>query len=294
MGQVIVDNIDLLEPNLRIPGKKPVGQVKVDWSHSIPSTYQLLSAYLFRSPDYTTTVDAAAQPMILYDAAQERRYDVIVDNPVYWKFAQDNKGMLLKKTGAGAARFLFKDADPFNVFRWNPILTNDSYTILGSGVLHSVASLYLADTTVQHLQYISVSFSATSQTMRCINKAQWSASYDEVFSLNLAVGDELFWGVSWDRGTGYRGAHLGNQVRTRTNFTGSGLSTTGAWNIFRSLNSISPRYLFVFAKSLPAHIVDEVRLDPYQFLIPSLGAGLRFIGAKSLAGPTLFMSAYGA
>ena len=30
MGQVIVDNIDLLEPNLRIPGKKPVGQVKIN------------------------------------------------------------------------------------------------------------------------------------------------------------------------------------------------------------------------------------------------------------------------
>ncbi len=35
MGQVIVDNIDLLEPNLRIPGKKPVGQVKIDWSHPL-------------------------------------------------------------------------------------------------------------------------------------------------------------------------------------------------------------------------------------------------------------------
>ncbi len=53
MGQVIVDNIDLLEPNLRIPGKKPVGQVKIDWEdNSAPKLFCWLagtSAYRFLS-----------------------------------------------------------------------------------------------------------------------------------------------------------------------------------------------------------------------------------------------------
>jgi len=56
MGQVIVDNIDLLEPNLRIPGKKPVGNVTAidGWSawmmgglrsHGVGKTSRVLTSF---------------------------------------------------------------------------------------------------------------------------------------------------------------------------------------------------------------------------------------------------------
>ena len=44
---LIVDEVMLREPNLLVPGKKPVGPVKIDWSH--PSANGLVGCYLLNS-----------------------------------------------------------------------------------------------------------------------------------------------------------------------------------------------------------------------------------------------------
>ena len=43
MADLIVDEVMLREPNLLLPGKKPVGSVKIDWDH--PISKNLLSCW---------------------------------------------------------------------------------------------------------------------------------------------------------------------------------------------------------------------------------------------------------
>ena len=51
----IVDETYLREPNLWVPGKKPIGPVKIDWEH--PYTKGLVAAYIFQVKDGNNAID---------------------------------------------------------------------------------------------------------------------------------------------------------------------------------------------------------------------------------------------
>jgi len=86
MGQYYVDEAGLREPNLLVPGKKPVGSVKIDWSH--PLTEGLISACIFN--EGFGPLRDLARPGILLERDAYSTNPVAIWNPGPFGMAGEN------------------------------------------------------------------------------------------------------------------------------------------------------------------------------------------------------------
>lgn len=138
MAKVIVDDALLREPNLWIPGKKPVGEVKVDWNN--PWSKRLIAAYTFRINDRRDLVNG---DLITKDTAEfvPKGFDVgtndfpsIITPP---RMSQSNGWIAFGFIGNGTpdtyGRYLRSSSGGFEV-RLNNSQTKSSVVINGSTV----------------------------------------------------------------------------------------------------------------------------------------------------------------
>ncbi len=266
MGQVIVDNIDLLEPNLRIPGKRPVGQVK---SEKVIGWWTAQNGFMSGFNPPMVAVDTQ-------DIIQTRWGQAIED--------KSSTSTLTDNNIRGKAYAIVIDFE---------LTINDLIS------------------TSAEIEFLSFSFTGTPNTIKL--GATTGYLTDEIIAIYGTLNRRS--GVS---GTIAQGKHVlviyyepnspthtyrfildGAMLTTISNDGGAELiNIIDGLRLFGYRYSTTSRVRWMGVQVIGAQISRQqaisLSLDPYQFLIPSLGAGLRFIGAKSLAGPTLFMSAYGA
>jgi len=165
MTQVIVDEALLREPNLWVPGKKPIGRVKIDWSH--PLARGLSDAFIFNEGGVSSrnlvkknTVGDAATAysgatyetdgtgrVILSDASNECFLANKSVNPSAAPFPRSVCFNFRKTVAAASYRYFFYHNSPnfaascdaantdFSVFGAN---CGDTYAALDDGDWHSV------------------------------------------------------------------------------------------------------------------------------------------------------------
>ncbi len=260
MGQVIVDNIDLLEPNLRIPGKKPVGQVKVDRNHPLgrhvtAMVIDGIGVDIGTNERYMSY--AKKGPNTFYTTTPNNNYSSKVD--------QQEIGTFITKV------------------KWLAGYTNWSGSEYG--------------------YYVSATDNQATSTLLNTGSLYVHARKNSGSTLNIGPRSlDTFYviALAFDSKTGnfYR-VYEDGSFNSQNTFYGTPPLTPDSRKVFAvgdpaNAGKCVSEYQIMFDKLLSDSEIRNMYADPYQFLIPSLGAGLRFIGAKSLAGPTLFMSAYGA
>jgi len=275
MGQVIVDNIDLLEPNLRIPGKLPIGHVKINWEH--PLADKLVSFVLC-----STGVDIVGSRKGTMGGAVSvgnigvNRAGVFSTNGDLWSFPSTGKTELL---------------DEITIMAGVSIpATTSSVKLVSKATSDASANPY------------RLSFDAPSNGLYFIRAGTGYGAF-KPSSLLISPGDTGILGVSTNGSTWTNPSFFFNGAFTGGTqlFTGANVSVTGTsapLKIGQHDSSAGQDYKMTFVaiwgRRFAERDFNEFYRDICQALIPSLGAGLRFIGAKSLAGPSLFMSAYGA
>ncbi len=262
MGQVIVDNIDLLEPNLRIPGKKPVGNVtaKDGWSawmmgglrsHGVGKTNRVLTSFNSTNARNDLVLNGTSSYASLDnsdDFFTGSKFSFIVD-------------IVSGGTQVNDARLL----DCKTV--WNG---TDGWSLTASRLTNSVQVLLSGGGSSPN---IDIGTGLWQDGARVILVGVLDGNKIQIYRSGVYKGESYSGGVT---------ANTNNLMLGRY-FAASGNYLKGTVKMFA----------FKQAQISGAKAA-ALSADPYSILEPGLGAGLRFIGAKSLAGPTLFMSAYGA
>ena len=257
-----------------VPGKKPVGPVEVDWSHDIPNKYQLLSFWLFRGSDSYTGGNTSAEDFYVYDAAQGKRVNIQSAYSVHYGRGFNKNGPTLYNTTGNVSPWIgwpHTGTACHSAYGWKPIVANQEYTTLMSFEISSTsgAPKFIDGNGARIININAISYSSTAQTIRFINEAAWSASYDESFTETLVVGEDLFMGMSFNGASNKRIAYFGNSTAERTTFTGSLTERVGIYKMMAHGLSDRLEYFMMFAKELPKDLAAEIKRDPYQFLKPA-------------------------
>ena len=256
---LIVDEVMLREPNLLVPGKKPVGPVKIDWGHSI--TLDMAASWVpLPSNGAIDLVNNNMPASLIGDGWQapngdigwrtstdgdELRYSYVKNYSMGGDFTLYWRGYIYGEV-AGSMCFMGNLNGAFNPGEWGLISRGDSsldeilFTIRGDGntsVIFDTASTWPA---IQPGLYTIVVTQKNSGTWKLWNKypggLYTETDSDATYLPYTALTQDL---VINDRGNG-------------TDTIDAVYLSGGIWN-----------------RALSDDEVNSLIYDPYQFLIPA-------------------------
>ena len=249
---LIVDEVMLREPNLLVPGKKPVGPVKIDWSHSLANG---LNAYFILNSNQPQDL-VTGQTGTLNSGAS---------------YAPKSNGMTLD------IRYFQADSLSFPYHPNYNIANLDGFTFLENVYqpTNRIANLYIfapsgSSPTVDgtNLQQI-----LSTKYMRWQYKEGTTTKYVQstvpIWPTDINI--DVFYGLRWINGTGYK--YWVNNV-TDIPITTDQIGSFDTSEPFR-IGNISSTFecghywLGLWKRSLTDAEVLSIKSDPYQFLIPA-------------------------
>ena len=247
MSQLIVDEVMLREPNLLVPGKKPVGMVKIDWSH--PLTRGLRTAILYDG--------LSLSPHFIYD-------DI-------GGFAWENGGILSGadthgkyQTSAGINRFIStKTFSNIGLVDGVTCLSVVSFKITSVdiglfGSTSTVPQVFL-DTSGGNLRLALYTGTASVYSSVEYSSAQYLQC---AYSINAItdIGNSYVNGKQTHDDVGIGTSAMAGAIEFAGASTKSGLLNNSNSQVYSS---------FLWKGILSNSELQSLSLDPYQFLIPA-------------------------
>ena len=240
-----------MEPNLWIPGKKPIGPVKIDWNH--PLTKGLAAAYIFRANE-PAAVDLVTGAVTKYHSsmgASPEGVDLtsvtnVTDIPV-------PKGL------AGNDKFTF-------MFRAR-------HTQTATALSNTIFS-YRNDSSITGLLVVYPWDESNGDGIRIYYDADWRLNENiDAIHIDQLVHDFTIVGHT---GSATLVAYI-DSTKTIMGYDANNTLTTtptamsiGGWRGTTQL--ITPSYLhhlYVYDHNLDEVPIRDMHIDPYQFLIPA-------------------------
>ena len=248
---LIVDEVMLREPNLLVPGKKPVGPVKIDWSH--PITDRLVAAYIFRAnePAAVDLVTGAVTPFDPSMGASPEGVDMtsvsnVTDLPAPSEIA-------------GSSQFTF---------------VTRARSTDGAAIQGKVLFSYRNDTSTAGLLQVMPWDSYTGDGIRIYFDGGNRLNQDAgATHFNTNVHDISTIGFITDDATAYidNDPPLESGLNTERFLTATptAMSIGGRMGTTNLINSSYLHHLYVYSRVLTEPQIRDLHADPYQFLIPA-------------------------
>jgi len=249
----------LREPNLLIPGKKPVGAVKIDWGHP-----------------YTKGLDVG----VLFTANAENP-KFLVDNTSGFSWAVADSTAIRARSGglavsSASANRLENTTDTFSSLGW---YTQASYLVVmggnETGLDIGLFGVAFPDSECQvWLDTVGGGAGNLSPKMYCGSSVEGSvvATADELFHLTIALSIYQTSGAArngdmWISGESHlSGASLGSSDYSTKK--PAIMTTSGKAGLLSSHLSWC-HCAFVWNRRLSPGELRDLSIDPYQFLIPA-------------------------
>ena len=264
MGQYYVDEAGLREPNLLIPGKKPVGPVKIDWSN--PLTNGLVHFWLLNDGREVARDMAGAGP----DGAKHGT----VGSDVVWTVTSQG---ICPEFKLGTYSYINTTGGDYLNLQDLPALTVEAvwysdmsgtaeHTIFGNWTGSGAALMQRADPAASDSleTYVRTTSGAPSHIMTsAVNANTWYRSFllFDVVDLKSYIG-ELTGPLQTSAGTATAAA-MANSQAEREFYLGA--SPIGADD-----DLVGPMaYCRLWHRRLSESEIYDLHRDPYQILIPA-------------------------
>jgi len=239
MAILPIEDALLREPNLWVPGKKPVGPVKIDWEH--PITANLAGIYLLNSPAIHNLVTGAVTTMPATEG-------VIVRGNAYFERA----------TGAADGHFIDLYSD--SIMPAGTIMLNNFGPSATTGWIFAEigeASEWSVNTNIPNNRFQSA-----------INGSIW---YDQPSHTEL-TNDNSILSWSWDVDANTE-RHISTTARTTRSVSISQPTNAqikiGARFNYDDLQAGTLYYMYFWNRFITDAEETAIRNDPYQILMPA-------------------------
>ena len=259
---LIVDEVMLREPNLLIPGKKPVGMPKIDWSHPLSNK---LKFYLWQRG-----------PLLLN----------LVDNSIMYRLP-DSVATVVTSVDTEGEYFYFSTATTatgaIGVANYSPLTSSDGsgtgdFCVLYSGSINTASQITRIIYQRRNVSpYIHWGINGNDATSGYLNFYLYNGGVDSNVTMAGAIDNNEHVYICQRKGSdleiykdGIIGATAGGS--TKDFLTASQDFTIGHYLISGAgayPNLGDQRFYAGWDRSLSSGEIKSMTADPYQFLIPA-------------------------